>query len=234
MFESKRRALIFITLSFILAILAGVLFYNNVNELNADLGEMSEVFVVEQNINSRERISADQITTIEIPNRYVTDAHVLSMEQIEGQVSIIPLQEGDFVTQNILRPFTELTDEGNRLVELLEDNSKVFFDDELQHLDRVDIVVSQSFEEEPVTEVFMSDVLVQKVISSDTGQGVALEVSKQQAPELIHMQHYADNIHILKSTNGNSEVPQSETKEEVTEEAVTEETEQEPDQNNEA
>ncbi|SES21649.1 pilus assembly protein CpaB [Gracilibacillus ureilyticus] len=226
MFESKRRALIFITLSFILAILAGILFYNNLNELNADLGEMSEVFVVEQNINSRERISADQIATIEIPNRYVTDAHVLSMEQIEGQVSIIPLKEGDFITQNILRPFTELTDEGNRLVELLEDNSKVFFDDELQHLDRVDIVVSQSFNEEPVTEIFMSDVLVQKVISSDNGEGVALEVSRQQAPELIHMQHYADNIHILKSTNGNSEmVEEDENTEEVTKE-VAEETEE--------
>src|SRR5699024_11958577 len=133
---------------------------------------------------------------IEIPNKYVTDAHILSLDQLEDQVSIIPLKEGDLITENILRPYTELTSDENRLVEILSATENVHFDEEFDYLDRVDIIVSHGLNEgeeneetneddEPVTELFMSDVPVHKVFQGEEGQsGIAVEVNAEDAPRL--------------------------------------------------
>jgi len=204
-------------LSFILAAIAGMLFYNKYQQLNSDLGKMTDVYFAGKNIPSRQIIKPDDVVAVEIPNRYVTDGHILSLEQLENQVSIIPLKEGDLITHNILKPDTELTADGKRLVELLTDNGNVHFDDELEYLDRVDIIVSHSFEDDPVTELFMRDVPVHKIINDDEGlRGVALEVSTEDAPELIHMQNYADYLRVLKS--GAAESEKVETKKESDEE----------------
>lgn len=200
MFESKRRAFIFLVLSFILAVIAGSLFYSKYQDLNADLGKMTEVYVTGQSIPSRQLIKPEQVVSIEILNRYVTDGHILSLYQLENQVSIIPLKEGNLITHNILKPHTELTSYGNRLVEMLIEMGNIHFDDDLDYLDRVDIIVSHSFEDDPATEIFMTDVPVHKIINNEDGlAGVALEVPSDAALELIHMQNYADYIRILKS-----------------------------------
>ncbi len=209
MFESKRRALIFLILSFILAVIAGTLFYSKFQDLNADLGKMTKVYVAGKNLPSRQTIKGNDVISIEIPNRYVTDAHILSLDQLENQVSIIPLKEGDLITSNILKPYTDLTSNGNRLVEILLEQGNVHFDDELEYLDLVDIIVSHSFNEDgdPITELFMADVPVQKVFMGDGGMsGVALEVKSEAATELIHMENYADYIRVLKSGAGDKQL----------------------------
>lgn len=204
MFESRRRALIFILLSFIMAVIGGLLFYSKLEELNQDLGEVTEIYVADRSIPSREIITESMVTTIEIPNRYLTDGHIISIDQLDGMVSVVPLQEGDQLTLNLLRPITDLTEDGNRLVEMKEEWGNIHFDSMLENLDLVDIVISHSFEDEPVTEVFMRDVPVVRIIDNEGGYGVGLEVSTQDASNLIHMQHYADRIRILKSSTGRS------------------------------
>jgi|SRR5699024_915649 len=84
-------------------------------------------------------------------------------------------------------------------------------------LDRVDIIVSHGLNEgeeneetneddEPVTELFMSDVPVHKVFQGEEGQnGIAVEVKAEDAPRLIHMQNYADYIRVLKAGAGDDE-----------------------------
>lgn len=206
MFESRRRALIFILLSFIMAVIGGLLFYSKLEELNQDLGEVTEIYVADGSIPSREIITESMVTTIEIPNRYLTDGHIISIDQLDGMVSVVPLQEGDQLTLNLLRPITDLTEDGNRLVEMKEEWGNIHFDSRLENLDLVDIVISHSFEDEPVTEVFMRDVPVVRIIDNEGGYGVGLEVSTQDASNLIHMQHYADRIRILKSSTGRSNV----------------------------
>src|SRR5699024_6359647 len=152
-------------------------------------------------------------------NKYVTDAHILSMDQLEDQVLIIPLKEGDLITENILKPYTELTSQDNRLVEIMtsaEGNDNITFDDDFDYMDQADIVVSYNFDEtddeetdpdkEPVTELFMTDVPVHKVFKGEEGQtGIAVEVQSDRATGLIHMLNYADYIHVLKSGAGEDE-----------------------------
>jgi hypothetical protein len=89
-------------------------------------------------------------------------------------------------------------------------NERVFFDEPLEALDRVDIIVSHRFNNKEETTVFMKDVKVARV-AKDKGKdfkGVQLEVSMEKAPELIHMQNYADSLRIIKANVGKQKASQ--------------------------
>ncbi len=202
MLESKRRAIIFISISLILALVAGYMLLKKVQELNEDLGGMTKIYVASDNIASRAIITPKQVETIDLPNKFVTPSHVTDPADITNRVSVVPLSKGDMITKNLLKPISEVANENNRLISFFA-NEKISFDQDLEALDRVDIIVSQQFEGKPKTEIFMTDVPVSMVAKSEGNlRGVALEVSKEQAPKLIHMQHYADSIRVLKANVG--------------------------------
>ena len=78
MLEAKRRSAIFLLLAFILAAATGYLVLEKVKELNAELGGMTSIYVAKGNIPSRTPINESQITKMDIPNKFVTDSHILS------------------------------------------------------------------------------------------------------------------------------------------------------------
>lgn len=205
MLESKRKAIIFITLSVLLAILAGVMFLQKVKALNNQLGDTTPVYVAKTEIISRELIKPSQVKTIEIPNKFITDKHIVDKRKLANMVSIVPLSKNDIITTSMLKEASNVQDQNNRLVTMVP-SEKVSFDQELEISDRVDIIVSHKFEEKPKTELFMSDVLVSMVAKKgEKFQGVRLEVSVEDAAKLIHMQNYADSVRILKANVGKSE-----------------------------
>ena len=203
MLEAKRRAAIFLLLAFILAAVAGYLVLEKVKQLNAELGGMIEIYVANGNIPARELINTTQLTKMEIPQKFLTSSHITSDSDIIGQVSVVPLKEGDIITSNMLKNHSKLLNENNRLVALIR-TDKVVFDQEVSALDRIDIIVSQEVDGEKKTELFMKDVAV--AYAQGTGEnfaGVAVEVSVNDATKLIHIQHYADHIRVLKANAGN-------------------------------
>jgi Flp pilus assembly protein CpaB len=205
MLESKRRAIIFLSLAFLLAVSAGYLFYEKVKDLNSDLGGRTKVYIAASDIPSRSLIQDNHIATMEIPNRFVTESHVTAKEDLVNKVLVLPLAEGDLITRNMIKPVSNLRNEDNRLVALYR-SEKVQFDQVIEALDRVDIIVSQEKDGTPTTEVFMKDVPVSW--AQGTGKdftGVAVEVSSEQAPKLIHIQNYADKIRVLKANVGNEQ-----------------------------
>ncbi|WP_280771174.1 SAF domain-containing protein [Salipaludibacillus daqingensis] len=202
MLESKKRALIFLTLSIIFAGIAGVLILNKVQDLQSELGGMTEVYIANTDISSRELIISDHITMMELPNRFVTESHITELEHLDGKVSVVPLSEGNLITHNMLRDYSNVTEDGNRIVALYS-SDKIHFDQELEVMDRIDIVVSHGFEGESMTEVFMEDVPVAMVSrEGNSFSGVAVEVSLDAASELIHMQNFASSLRILKANVG--------------------------------
>lgn len=120
----------------------------------------------------------------------------------------MPLSGGDIITANILKDASAVTEANNRLVSVLR-SEQVAFDEELTALDRVDIIVSHSFGDKPVTEVFMKDVKVARVASNDEGDfsGVQLEVPYEKVSGLIHMQNYADSLRIVKANVAETDQP---------------------------
>ncbi|MFC3884381.1 Flp pilus assembly protein CpaB [Bacillus songklensis] len=201
MLESKRKAIIFLSLSFLLAITAGVLFLGKIKDLNSDLGGRTKVYVAATDVASRTPIEPNQVTTIELPNRFVTDSHVTDVRDLVNKVFVVPMSKGDLITKNVLKPVSNVQNEHNRLVAIFE-NEKVHFDQEVDALDRIDIIVSHKVGDQPKTEVFMKDVLVSAVPPGKKFTGVAVEVSEEDAPKLIHMQNYAESMRILKANVG--------------------------------
>ena len=208
MLESKRKALIFFLIAILLAAASGFLILQKVQDLNTNLGTVVKIYVANKDVSSRQVITPDDLTTDEIPNKYLRDEHVTNVEDLINKVSTVPLSEGDIITRNMLKDASAVTDVDNRLISLLQ-SDKVFFDEELTALDRVDILVSHNLGKEPITEIFLDDVKVARVATSDTESdskgsfaGVQVEVPYEVVPELIHMQNYADSIRIVKANVG--------------------------------
>ncbi|WP_239672957.1 Flp pilus assembly protein CpaB [Mangrovibacillus cuniculi] len=205
MLESKRRAAIFLVLAFVLAATAGYLVLEKVKSLNAELGGMTAVYVANGEIPARTQIQESQIKTVEIPNKFVTSSHVTNKEDILDQVVVVPLKEEELITSNIIKPYSNLRKEENRLVAMYP-SEKIMFDQVIEPLDRVDIITSVEANGQDgkyKTEVFMRDVPVAYAQGAeDDFRGVALEVSMEDAAKLIHAQNYADKIRVLKANAG--------------------------------
>lgn len=202
MLESKRKAIIFLLIAVTLAVISGFLVLQKVQALNTDLGTEVTIYVANGDISSRQIITPDDVTTDEVPNSYLRDEHVTDIDDFVNKVSVVPLSEGEVITNNMLKEASSVTEADNRIISLIQ-SEKVFFDEVLTALDRVDILVSHSFDEEPVTEVFMEDVKVARVAQSEGEfSGVQVEVPYDMVPQLIHMQNYADSFRIVKANVG--------------------------------
>jgi pilus assembly protein CpaB len=201
MLESKRKAILFLSLSFLLALAAGILFLGKVKDLNSDLGGRTKVYIAAADIASRTPIEPSQVMTVELPNRFVTESHITDVRELVNKVFVVPMSKGDLITKNVVKPISNVQNEKNRLVAIFE-NDKVHFDQEVDAQDRIDIIVSHKFNEQPKTEVFMKDVLVSAVPPGKEFTGVAVEVKEEDAPRLIHMQNYAESMRILKANVG--------------------------------
>lgn len=218
MLESKRKAIIFFTIALLLALSAGMLILKKVQALNTNLGTMVQVAVASQEVPSRKVILPADVAMEEIPKKYVKDYHVTDVEELKNKVSIVPLSKGDVITNNMLKQASSVVEENSRLISLMR-SDRIFFDEQLEALDRVDIIVSQRFDSKEKTDYFMRDVKVARVSKKKNDfKGVQLEVPAEKAPELIHMQNYADSVRIVKANVGKWEEPKEQEKQEKQEE----------------
>ena len=226
MLESKRRAIIFLVLSLSLAILAGFLVLQKVKALNNDLGTVVSVYAANEDIASRQELKPSMITTKEIPKKYLEDYHITDVSDLENKVLVVPLSKGDVISKNILKQASVVMEENNRLISVMSDE-RVAFDESLEAMDRVDIIVSDKLDgNKAQTKIFMKDVKVARIAKKDNQfKGVQLEIPLDKAPELIHMQNYADSVRIIKSNVGQTTPVAEEAQE--TEPIVTEEAKEE-------
>ncbi|MBS4179502.1 Flp pilus assembly protein CpaB [Lederbergia citrea] len=210
MLESKRKAIIFFVISLLLALTSGFLVLKKVKALNNNLGTMVQIFVANEDIPSRALIRPEDIKMEEIPQKYLRDYHITNAEELMNKVSIVPLSTGDIITKNMLKQASSVVEENNRLITLMQAD-RIFFDEPLEAMDRVDIIVSHRFNSKEETSVFMKDVKVARVAKEKNKfKGVQLEVPLEAAPELIHMQNYADSVRIVKANVGKLESMQLE------------------------
>lgn len=199
MLEAKRRAAIFLILAFILAAVAGYLILEKVEQLNSELGGMTEIYVALTNIPTGAKLGSHMYATEEIPNKFLNNSYITDKKELENKVAMVGLKKGDIITKNMLKGYSNLVNESNRTV-AIPYTEKIVFDQELVPLDRVDIIVSHEVDGKKKTEVFMKDVLV-TFADEEEFKGVAVIVPVEDVPNLIHMQNYAEHIRIIKSNN---------------------------------
>ncbi|VEF49218.1 Flp pilus assembly protein CpaB [Bacillus freudenreichii] len=208
MLESKRKAIIFFSIALLLALTAGMLILKKVQALNTNLGTMVQVAVASQEVPSRKVILPEDVAMEEIPQKYVKSYHVTDVEDLKNKVSIVPLSKGDVITQNMLKQASSVVEENNRLISLMR-SDRITYDEQLEALDRVDIIVSHRFDSKEETDYFMRDVKVAQALKKGKDfKGVLLEVPAEKAPELIHMQNYADSVRVVKANVGQWEEPE--------------------------
>ena len=206
MLELKRKAILFLSLAIVMAILAGLLFSNQVAVLQERMGVMSKTYVAKYDIEPRTPLKLSDFEVKEIPLQYAPESVVLEPKIIQGSVSLLPLKKGDVLAKNMLKPMDgQANSTTSRLVRVMA-NDKVQFDSVLEPMDRVDIIVSRQVGNQRETILFKRDVLVLTVYQSGDKQnsqleGIGVEVSIEDAVALTDVLNYSDRIRILKANN---------------------------------
>lgn len=207
--DAKRRALIFLVIALLLAAIAGFMFLQKVSAVDSRLGKVTTVYVAKKKITSREPLRPDFFEAKEVPAQFVQKSTVTNLDGIQvgnytlpihQLVSVVPISEGELLTDNVLKLQSFLTANNKRMVTLSQ-SDKVRFDGSLEVNDRVDLIVSDQKNDGAETEIFMRDVPVVGVAEDDDGNvtGVGLEVSLDEAKKLIHKQNFAMSIRVLKA-----------------------------------
>src|SRR5699024_6906218 len=181
---------------FVLALVVGYLVYEKVKALNAELGGMTAIYVAKSEIPSRTPLKKSQLTVMEIPNKFVTESHITDLSKVANRVSVVPLSEGHFITENMNKPLSNLRNENHRLVSIHQ-KENVQFVQVIEALVRVDIIVSSDEE----TQTFLTDVsVVYAQAREENFAGIAVELWRENAERLIHQLHYAEYIRMKKAT----------------------------------
>lgn len=205
MFETRRRAFVFLVFSIALALAATVLFSSYMKEKETSLGEMAVIYIANKSIPAGERITMDMIGSSEIPKKYVTDSYIQNLQDLDGKVSMVPIPQNGIITKPMLRNNNLVNGEFRQVV--LRAPFAVF-DDRIDVLDKVDLVASyeqtgsDGQEDTRRTQVILRDVSVNSVSKKDDETlsiGVALPLD--QADDVIWMLNYGKELRVLKSGN---------------------------------
>ncbi|MHA6482825.1 Flp pilus assembly protein CpaB [Paenibacillus sp. strain BS8-2] len=205
MFETRRRAFIFLVFSIALALAATVLFSNYMEEQETSLGELAVIYVADKSIPAGERITLEMLGTSEIPRKYVNESYIQDLQDLDGKVSMVPIPEDGIITKPMLRNNNLVAGEYRQI--MLRAPFAVF-DDRIDVLDKVDLIASyeqtagNNGGDARKTQVILKDISVNSVTKQDDEMlsvGVALPLG--QASELIWMLNYGKELRVLKSGN---------------------------------
>jgi pilus assembly protein CpaB len=195
--EAKRNFLLMFALSIVFAGLAGFLLLQKLRSIDRQYGERVQVVVAKQAIPPKTPITPDMLETIEVPGQFAVPSAVGTPAEAAGQISLIPIQKGDFMTKTMLKKIPA-TGDSLRLVNLTQ-SERVLFDEPLDATDHVDIVVSLQEEEKPVTKLLLENVPIGRVLSDKERQrAIGVELSMEDAQKLIFMQNFSHQIRVLK------------------------------------
>ncbi|SDH74659.1 Flp pilus assembly protein CpaB [Alteribacillus persepolensis] len=200
MLDAKRKAMIFLAAAFILAVLATALILNEMRNVQASLGETIEVAVADENIPTYTEINEEMISWEEVPASTEISSYVRESSELEGSISIVPVQQGDLMTKNILRSSVDVPDD-HRVVWLNATNN-VVMDQAVAEGDQVDIIVSYSSSnaDQRTRRLFTSVDVVQRTESEeeeDIPASIKVSLPIDEAEDLIHYQNTADQIRVL-------------------------------------
>lgn len=231
MIDAKRKAIIFLTLAFILAIMTAWFITNQISEAQEVLGQSVQVAVAKKDIPAYIEITPDMIDWTNIPQSSDLSSLISEQAELEGNVSIAPLKKGDLFTSNLVRPRVDIPND-HRIV-WLNPSDNVIMDQEIAVGDDIDVIASYKEKNDTVTKRILEDIPViqseEKGGGDDDNGGTAralkVSLSIPQAELLIHMQNTAEQVRVLRVTQVSEEDNGDELSEQLdeTEEAAEEE-----------
>ena len=217
MYESKRRAFLFLIVSLSFALAAVWLFARYVERMERELGELVEIQAAGQLIPAGTAISRDMLQTVKLPRKYVVDSFITAADEVAGKISLVPIPPNEVLTRAMLGEASKLPS-GYRLVQLRA--PMAVFDDQVDVLDKVDVIGTydkQAGEESlfapspdemgkgggsRTTEVILRDIPVIRVYKQGeeiVSIGVALTL--EQARQVVWLQNFGKEVRVLKTAS---------------------------------
>lgn len=196
--ESKRMAIIFAAVSLICAMLAAVLFLNMVKQTKEKLGDTVQVMAAAKEIPPMTNISADMLTTVEIPRRLAGNFTFTGHEGLLNQTTIIRLSAGEIFTENIIKEKTSLPP-NSRVVQLRP--PVAVFDGEYKFGDKVDIVVSYKENARDISETLFHNVTVvnQLQLKGEETTSLGIVLTDKEVETMVWMLNYGKEVRVVKA-----------------------------------
>lgn len=195
MTATRRRAAWLLIIAILLGSAGAYGFYTRVQEYEASLGEMVEVWTAASEIAPHTPISREMLQPVTAPKRYIPATAALDEAAITTQVAAVPLKPGDLITTAVLRA----PDLGEQRSITLSDQGRnnIFIDATIQVGDRVDVLVAYREHNEDVARYLLTGVLTLKV-GEKNERSISLLVTSDQARELVWMENFGRQIRIVR------------------------------------
>ncbi len=218
MIDAKRKALIFLTLAFILAVIAAGFILNQIRIAQESLGETVKVAAAGSDIRSYTSLDKGDIEWIEMPKSSQVSSFIQDEQDLEEAIAVVNLKDGDLLTKNIVRKKLDIPAE-NRVV-WLNPTSNVLIDQAITEGDLVDVYSVMEMKEGVTTERLLENVSVvqqEKIESKDQdeesfGPAIRVSLTLDEAEKLIYAQNAAKQIRVLRVNQIAAEAEQAKAK----------------------
>lgn len=211
MIDSKRKAIVFLTISFILAIVTAGVVLVQISQAQDRLGEMVEVASIGTNVESYTEINPKDIEWVKFPRTNAYSSFITDAKDLEDVISIVNLEPGDILTKSLVRKKLDIP--ANERVVWLNATDIVLIDQQVAEGDLVDVIVSREIEKKVETKRLLSNV---KVVQIEKGientESIKISLPISEAEQLIHYQNFAKQIRVLRVNQvGDEEVSNEKT-----------------------
>lgn len=200
MIDAKRKAIIFLTISFLLAVVTAGFIIVQINDAQKKLGSTIKVAAASKDIKSYHEIDESDVSWVELPatsahESFITD---VDKEDLEEAIAVVNLKEGELLTDSLVRQKLDIP--SDERVVWLNATEIVLMDQEVTVGDLVDIViVSKNAEDKLETKRTLESVPVVQVEEQDEGAPrVKVALSIKDAEDVIYYQNAAVQIRVLR------------------------------------
>ncbi|MEH7392348.1 SAF domain-containing protein [Bacillus sp. JJ1503] len=196
MIDAKRKAIIFLTISFLLAIVAAGVILVQINQAQQKLGKTVAVATAAKDIKSYHEIKESDIEWIQMPQSSAYSSLIRSENEFKDAISVAEVKEGELLTKALVRKKLDIPI--NDRVVWLNATKIVLIDQDVAEGDLVDIIVSEEVNGSLQTKRQFQNVSVVQVEKQNEGPSkIKISLSVENAERIIHYQNSAVQIRVL-------------------------------------
>lgn len=197
MIDSKRKAFIFLSISFLLALVTAGVILVQINQAQEKLGKTVLVAAASKSITSYHEIKDSDFKWVEMPVTSAYSSFITDKNDLSEAITVINVKEGDLLTKSLVRKKLDIPD--NERVVWLNATEIVLIDQLVAEGDLVDIIVAYETPEGLKTTRVMQSVQVVQVEEQEEGSPrVKVSLPVDKAELLIHHQNSGKQIRVLR------------------------------------
>lgn len=203
MIDAKRKAIIFLTISFLLALVAAGVILVQINQAQQKLGKTVSVAAAAQDIKSYHEIKDSDIKWVQLPQSSAYSSLITNEKDFKDAISVAAVKEGELLTKALVRKKLDIP--VNDRVVWLNATKIVLIDQEVAEGDFVDIIVTEELNGSLNTKRQFQNVSVVQVEEQNEGPSrIKISLNVENAERVIHYQNSAIQIRVLRVNQASS------------------------------